>query len=371
MQRVDASVVICAYNEEEFVRAALESVFAQDTRRPWEVIVVDDGSTDATENEVNRALEECDPSLRWTYAKIEHAGLSVARNAGVELAEGRVVVFLDADAIAEPDWLTRMINAFDDDEVVGAGGAIKILNEEDAFACMIDCFHHRRAYECADGRVPIIGANMAFLRDVIGQVGGFRAPFVSRGDDDSVRYCVESRGRLVFVPEASVLHTRPKSWVEWLNERRANGRARLLVDQFMDAHPVSEARGISRVARGRLRSSYPILFGVGVGLSLLVPLVGLSLVASAIVAALARAAVYFTRGLDGATKCARGHGLDPGVYHARTAMVALVSTWVNDWSYAKATWLSPAVDWASASSHPNILKKRTAFDGADGACSDS
>lgn len=359
MSRIDASVVICAYNEEGFIRGAVESVFVQETSRRWELIVIDDGSTDATAAEVRSALRRAGDAASWTYARITHAGLSVARNAGIQLASGRVVVFLDADAVAEPDWLERIVSAFDQEGVVGAGGAIKILNRGSAFARLIDCFHHRRAYDCADDRVPIIGANMAFLREVLERVGGFRAPFVSRGDDDSIRHAVEPSGRLVFVPGAAIRHTRPGSWSDWLSERRANGKARVLVDQYIDAHPVSAPRGISRATVGRLRSSYHVLLVAGAAAYVFVKPVGAGIMIVAVLAALSRAVVYFGRGVPGALRCAREHGLDSGGYFLRTAAVALASTWLNDWSYAKAIWLNASVDWASTRDDPVIREKHT------------
>lgn len=95
------SVIIPAYNAADFIGEALESVRSQ-TFTDFEVIVVDDGSTDST-----RAL--CDAvardDSRFRVVSQENAGLSVSRNRGLESALGRYVTFLDADDALYPDAL--------------------------------------------------------------------------------------------------------------------------------------------------------------------------------------------------------------------------------------------------------------------------
>jgi teichuronic acid biosynthesis glycosyltransferase TuaG len=102
VQRI--SVVIPTYNRIGTVRAAVDSALAQ-SLPPSEVIVVDDGSTDGTERLFSRA------SGSLIYKKIEHSGLpAVARNAGIKMAAGEFVAFLDSDDRWEPDHLRTQIN---------------------------------------------------------------------------------------------------------------------------------------------------------------------------------------------------------------------------------------------------------------------
>jgi glycosyltransferase involved in cell wall biosynthesis len=92
------SVIIPAYNAEEFIAQAIQSVVAQ-TYRSHEIIVVDDGSTDKTRD----ILKEFDGQIRCVYQ--ENRGPSAARNAGINLAQGRYICFLDADDLWTPDKL--------------------------------------------------------------------------------------------------------------------------------------------------------------------------------------------------------------------------------------------------------------------------
>ena len=99
------SVVIPLYNKAPYVKKALESVFAQ-TFRDFELIVVDDGSTD---DSLNVAKEVLDAS--GIYHQLIHqdnAGVSTARNNGVASSNGDYICFLDADDWWAPNFLERM-----------------------------------------------------------------------------------------------------------------------------------------------------------------------------------------------------------------------------------------------------------------------
>jgi glycosyltransferase involved in cell wall biosynthesis len=97
-----SSVIVPVFNGERYIREALASVLAQEVGS-LEVIVVDDGSTD----NVAALLSAGFPSVR--YHRQEHAGLSAARNAGLALATGRWIGFLDADDLWAPDKLKRQL----------------------------------------------------------------------------------------------------------------------------------------------------------------------------------------------------------------------------------------------------------------------
>jgi len=91
------SVIVPAYNSEKYLAAALDSIVAQDFR-PIEVVVVDDGSTDAT---ASIARSYCD--VRYVYQA--HQGLPVARNTGLTNCRGELICFLDADDYWPPNKL--------------------------------------------------------------------------------------------------------------------------------------------------------------------------------------------------------------------------------------------------------------------------
>jgi glycosyltransferase involved in cell wall biosynthesis len=106
------SVIIPVYNGEQFIAQALESVFAQDYR-PFEVIVVDDGSTDQTP-----ALVQQRKDVR--YIRQENSGESLARNNGIKAAQGEFIAFLDADDLWMPEKLSRQMQLLHEHPEYGA-----------------------------------------------------------------------------------------------------------------------------------------------------------------------------------------------------------------------------------------------------------
>lgn len=116
------SVVIPLYNKEKSIRATLESVLAQ-TYTDYEVIIVDDGSTDNSLQVVRKGIRELG-SNRVRVIHQENGGVSSARNKGIEEATGEYVAFLDADDYWECDVLLefdRLINDFPDATLYALG----------------------------------------------------------------------------------------------------------------------------------------------------------------------------------------------------------------------------------------------------------
>ena len=116
------TVIIPAYNQGHYLAQAVESVLAQ-TDPDFEVVVVDDGSTDDT---AQVAQGFSDPRVRYVYQ--ENAGLSAARNAGIAHARGRYLTFLDSDDLFMPEKLALLVEALETESQAGlvAGQAIPI-----------------------------------------------------------------------------------------------------------------------------------------------------------------------------------------------------------------------------------------------------
>jgi len=100
------SVCIPTYNRKDYLKEALESVFAQ-TYKDYEVVIVDDGSTDGTEDMLKDA--GCDVRYYWA----EHIGQAAARNKLIELAYGEYITFLDSDDLLFPDAVEKLMDVID------------------------------------------------------------------------------------------------------------------------------------------------------------------------------------------------------------------------------------------------------------------
>lgn len=110
------TIVVIAYNEEQYIARLLESIKAQSYKK-FEVIVVDDHSIDKTV-EVARSFE---PFLPIRVVQKEIRGVSRSRNFGASLANGEIILFLDADGIIPPDFISKNIRAFREQRLSVAG----------------------------------------------------------------------------------------------------------------------------------------------------------------------------------------------------------------------------------------------------------
>src|SRR3712207_5405247 len=110
------SVVIVMRNAAATIGEQLEALSRQDYAGPWEVVVADNGSTDDSVAVV-RQWEGRLPGLQIVDASLRR-GVSYARNAGVVASSGEVIAFCDADDVAEPDWLRRLVAGLGDADIV-------------------------------------------------------------------------------------------------------------------------------------------------------------------------------------------------------------------------------------------------------------
>jgi len=109
------SINLCCYNSARYVSETLESILAQ-RYRDWELIIIDDGSTDATERLIER-YRQAHPQIR--FARQDHAGLAHARNHALRLSSGEFIAFIDHDDVWEPEKLERQVPMFDRNPLVG------------------------------------------------------------------------------------------------------------------------------------------------------------------------------------------------------------------------------------------------------------
>lgn len=115
---ISVSIIIPSYNQGEYLDEALQSVFDQNYQY-WECIIVNDGSTDDTEDV---ALDWCSRDSRFKYLKKDNGGLSSARNKGIGIAVGNYILPLDADDYLDSSFLIKVLDEFQKDLAVRAVG---------------------------------------------------------------------------------------------------------------------------------------------------------------------------------------------------------------------------------------------------------
>lgn len=124
MPDTSISAIICTHNRDTYLGAAIDSLLAQNTAIGFEVIVVDNGSSDRTAEVVKQRL--CDPRLKYVFEPV--LGLSVARNTGAVNASGEILAYLDDDAVASASWLNILYSAYQGNSKLAiAGGKVTLL----------------------------------------------------------------------------------------------------------------------------------------------------------------------------------------------------------------------------------------------------
>lgn len=286
------SVVIVNHNGRTFLNEALHSLEKTDYE-PFEVVVVDNGSTDGSVEAAAR-IAEAWPALRLVRNDF-NAGPARARNQGIAIARGELVAFLDNDTTVEPSWLAHAVRVFVEDASVGAvqcklllkrpPGRLDCVGEwigQNGFLVPVavsgeedDCGQH-------DGVGEILAAKSAGMvarTDALRDVGGFDEDFFIYVEETDLCWRIWLRGHRVVLAPRSVVHHHfgtstvilgakanmlvkyhgPKNYVATL-VKNAGGRT---LARMLPAHLAAwQAVALIHLAKGQFRSAWWIQKGL-------------------------------------------------------------------------------------------------------------
>jgi GT2 family glycosyltransferase len=219
------SVVVCTHNGAATLHDCLEGIAALEYP-DYEVIVVDDGSTDAT------AAVAAEYGAR--VLTTAHRGLAAARNTGLAAAHGEIVAYIDDDARPDPDWLTFLAMSFATTPHVAVGGPNVAHPADGAIAsCVANSPGgpvHVLVSDTEAEHLP--GCNSAFRKDALDAIGGFDRRFTAAGDDVDVCWRLHDAGlTLGFSPGAVVWHHSRSSVRAYWRQQVGYGRAEALLER--------------------------------------------------------------------------------------------------------------------------------------------
>ena len=219
------SVVVCAYNSEKTLPACFDGLKALEYP-DYEVIVVNDGSTDSTDQIV----------LEYGFQLIstENRGLACARNSGLDAATGEIVAYMDADAHPDPHWLSHLAVAFLKSSHVGVGGPNIPPPESGETASCVANAPGGPTHVLLSDRVAehIPGCNMAFRKSALEAIEAFDPQFCVAGDDVDICWRLQDQGWTVgFSPGAVVWHHRRGSVRGYLRQQYEYGKAEALLER--------------------------------------------------------------------------------------------------------------------------------------------
>ena len=235
------SLLIPAWNEEvgilKTVRSALNAAYPN-----LQVIVINDGSTDATDQRVRGFIAEnrdnLAPGHRLTYLSLENGGKARALNRALKHATGEIIITLDADSVMDPDAIANMVARFTSPRVGAVAGNVIVGNKRKPIEWMqqieyVYGFFMKRADAMFNSVYIIGGAAAAYRRDVLERVGGFDHSIITEDIEMSTR--ILWRGyKTRYAPDAVVYTEGPSDWAGLCNQRLRWKHGRILT--FLKHH---------------------------------------------------------------------------------------------------------------------------------------
>ncbi len=240
------SVIVCTYTADRLddLERCLAALAAQTRPADEIVVVVDHDET---------LLRHLEGRADIVIGNLGQRGLSAARNTGVDIARGRIVVFLDDDAVPSPDWLAELVVPFVDDDIVAVGGRIDPGWPADRpwwFPQHLDW-----TVGCTIPSMPagggdirnVFGASAAFRRDALVAIGGFAEALGRTGANaagcEETDVCIRLRearptARVVYAPASVVVHrvTDDRATVRYVLRRcLAEGRSKAVLSSRVGA----------------------------------------------------------------------------------------------------------------------------------------
>lgn len=220
------SVIVPAYNSQKFIGKCIEALFAQKYQcENYEIIVVDDGSTDRTADIV-RAYP-----VKYLFQK--NQGPAAARNLGAREARGGIILFTDSDCVPSDNWIEEMIKPFEEPEVIAVKGAYR--NRQKSIIARFAQLEFEERFEMlkrAKSIDMIDTYSAGYRKDIFLQMGGFDTSFpVANNEDTELSYRMSKLNyKMVFNPEAIVHHlNHPNSLKRYMRLKFWRGYWRMVV----------------------------------------------------------------------------------------------------------------------------------------------
>jgi glycosyltransferase involved in cell wall biosynthesis len=218
------SVIVCSYNGGRTLPACLNSLGKLNYPN-YEVILVDDGSTDDT-----AYIAAQFPQIRYIHQR--NQGLSHARNTGAAAATGEVLAYTDSDCMADVDWLYHLISTLVGANYAAVGGPNYTPPAQNWVQACVAAAPGGPSHVLLTDTVAehIPGCNMAFYRWAFDSVGGFDVEYRKAGDDVDFCWRLQQLGCVVaFSPAASVWHYRRLTVRAFFHQQEGYGEAESLL----------------------------------------------------------------------------------------------------------------------------------------------
>ncbi|MBW4566564.1 MAG: glycosyltransferase family 2 protein [Tolypothrix carrinoi HA7290-LM1] len=266
------SAIICTHNRDTYLGAAIDSLLKQEFAAGFEVVVVDNNSSDRTREVVEQRLS--DPRLKYVFEPV--LGLSVARNTGAKESRGEILAYLDDDAVASSHWLQILYSAYENNSKIAiAGGKVTLLwpqGIQQPRWLSPGLAANLGAYDLGDSIVYIEqpgltprGLNYSIRRSFLNEIGGFDPNLgrvgknlLSNEELQMTELALQRGWQVAYLPDALVAHNVAperlnRSW--FLNRGWWQGISECYREQLAGKAGIGQLqRGSERFLRGLYKS---------------------------------------------------------------------------------------------------------------------
>lgn len=229
------SVIIPTYNAEETISSCLKALQNQSFAScDYEIIVVDDGSTDNTQDIVRRFDVE--------LLNQNHQGAGAARNLGAKRAKGEVILFTDADCEPHYNWIEEMCKPFHRDDIVGVKGFYRTKQQNIIARFAQIEYENKYDFMTKDEYIDFIDTYSAgYRREIFLKNGGFDPIYITAsGEDSELSYRLASKGyKMIPVTSAIVYHKHPDTLLKYGKKKFRNAYWRVVT---WNKHPSKGVR---------------------------------------------------------------------------------------------------------------------------------
>ena len=212
------SVLIPAWNEELGLISTIKTVLAS-TYRNFEIIVVNDGSTDNSDTAMKQFLAKYEAAMNGVSGAIpivyhyqQNAGKATALNTGISLSHGEIMICIDADCVLDKDCISTFVNAMRDPSVMACCGNVKVGNPGSVLSLIqlfeyAASFYARQADALLGTLYVISGAAGAYRRTIFDKVGTYGTALRGGGEDVDLSIRVQQAGYKIAYAQNAIVYT--------------------------------------------------------------------------------------------------------------------------------------------------------------------
>ncbi|MFH1510163.1 MAG: glycosyltransferase [Candidatus Woesearchaeota archaeon] len=197
---VEVSVVVPARNAAGTIGKCITSLLRQESKNPYEILVVDNGSTDST------AAIAKSFGKKISVISEKEMGSYKARNKGISKARGKIIAFTDSDCIANQNWLANIIKSLKEPGILVVGGRIQAYKPRGLIQEYCARFEHDQETYIYSVHPFCATANMAARKKELKKIGYFDQKLLSGGDYDLCKRLLTNPKQIAYAPDATVHH---------------------------------------------------------------------------------------------------------------------------------------------------------------------